>query len=206
MARGGGTRLSQPNSASGRSPAAARAHIVRAARGLFGTLDPASITLDEIARVADVELEQVRALYPTLIDVFTGVYQQVQAELSNKIFARLTSPDPIELMREGIAAWLEATADPEACQIMLISAPVVLGWDRWREAGNKYGSMLIDAALVDGMDKGVVREQPVGPLAAVVVGCLESAAIYASRQPDRELGLAQARAVLDQVLAGIARG
>ena len=66
-------------------------------------------------------------------------------------------------MRTGAAAWLDACAEPEVQQIVLLDAPAVLGWERWREIGMRYGMGLVEAVLGHAMEVGRVRRQPAAP-------------------------------------------
>ena len=70
---------------------------------------------------------------------------------------------------------------------MLIDAPAVLGWDRWREVGMKYGLGVIEAMLVQAIADGVIPDQPTRPTAHVLLGALDEAALYVSRAPDTRL-------------------
>ena len=67
---------------------------------------------------------------------------------------------------------------------MLIEAPAVLGWDTWRAVGLKYGLGLTEAILRAAMDAGRIAEQPVRPLAHVLIGALDEAALYVARADD----------------------
>ena len=50
-------------------------------------------------------------------------------------------------------------------RIVLIDAPSVLGWQRWREMGREYGLGVIEAMLAQAIADGVVPEQPLRPTA-----------------------------------------
>ena len=55
------------------------------------------------------------------------------------------------------------------------------------------------------MDAGVLPEQPVRPLAHVLIGALEEAALYAARADDREAATAEVRAALVALVDGLLR-
>ena len=79
-------------------------------------------------------------------DLFAAVFEAVEAELTARIDAVVSESgrtDPLELMHLGARAWLDACADPEVHRIVLIEAPAVLGWERWREIGLRYGMGLV---------------------------------------------------------------
>ena len=43
------------------------------------------------------------------------------------------APDPLAALRIGCLAWVRLAGDPVVRQVMLIDAPAVLGWQRWRD-------------------------------------------------------------------------
>ena len=47
--------------------------------------------------------------------------------------AAARSEDAAEQLRLGCMAFLDACLDPAVRRVVLIEAPVVLGWDQWRE-------------------------------------------------------------------------
>ncbi len=102
--------------------------------------------------------------------------------------------DPIALMKLGARGWLEACADPEVHRIALIDAPVVLGWERWREIGLRHGMGLVQSLLAWAIEVGRVRQQPVSPLAHILIGALDEAALFIARADDPD----QARARHDR--------
>ena len=62
----------------------------------------------------------------------------------------------------------------------------MLGWDRWREIGADHGLGLIEASLQAAIDAGAIAEQPVRPLAHVLMGALDEAAMLVARAEDPE--------------------
>ena len=58
-------------------------------------------------------------------------------------------------MRLGARLFLDGCSAPDVQQIVLIDAPAVLGWDRWREVGVKYGLGVIEGMLAHAIAEGV---------------------------------------------------
>jgi len=85
---------------------------------------------------------------------------------------------------------------------VLIDAPAVLGWDRWRAVGVKYGLGVIEGMLAHAIAEGAVPAQPLRPTAHVLLGALDEAALFVSRAADRE----QARTEMDAVCARLING
>ena len=84
----------------------------------------------------------------------------------------------------GADAWLDASVEPEVRRIVLLDGPAVLGWERWREVGMRHGLGLVTALLTELMDAGAIPAQPVEPLAHVLIGALDEAALYVALAAD----------------------
>ena len=87
-------------------------------------------------------------------------------------------------MKAGIEAFLDECAEPELQQIALHDAPAVLGWDRWREIAAANGLGLIEASLIAAIEAGEIRPLPVKPLAHLLLGALDEAAMLVARDDD----------------------
>ena len=107
--------------------------------------------------------------------------------------AALKETDQWRQILAAVDAFLDACTDPAVQRIMMTDAPSVLGWDEWREIDTQYGLGLIKASLEQAMETGLIARQPIDPLAHLLVGALDEAAMYISRAPDtdaarREMG------------------
>ena len=79
----------------------------------------------------------------------------------------------------------------------------MLGWDRWREIGAEHGLGLIEATLQAAIDAGAIAEQPVRPLAHVLMGALDEAAMLVARAEDPEAARAEVGRTIDTLLAAL---
>ena len=109
--------------------------------------------------------------------------------------------------RAGADALLDACADPEVQRIVLLDAPAVLGWERWREIGGATASAS-SASLQAAIDAGTIARQPVAPLAHVLIGALDEAALYVARADDPDAARAEVAHVLHRLrrVARLTRG
>ena len=180
--------------------------LVAAARPLFAEHGYAAVSTDQIARAAGVTRGALYHQFAGKEELFAAVFEQLEGEIADRLGAQLvTVDDPAALLRDGIDGWLAACAEPEVHRIVLIEAPAALGWARWREIGQRYGVGLVEATIQSLIDGGLLPEQPVRPLAHVLVGALEEAALYAASAPDREQATAEVRASLLQLIEGMLR-
>jgi AcrR family transcriptional regulator len=185
--------------------ASTRAALVRAARPLFAEKGYAGVGTDEVARAAGVTRGALYHQFAGKEELFAAVFEQVEAGIAERIGAGLLAggDEPAAVLHDGIDAWLAACAEPEVHRIVLIEAPAALGWERWREIGQRYGVGLVEAAIQSLIEAGALAEQPVRPLAHVLVGALEEAALYAARAEDREAATREVRTALVALVDGM---
>lgn len=186
--------------------AATRAALVDAARPLFAERGFGGVGTDELARAGGVTRGALYHQFGGKEGLFAAVFEQVEADVTAQMADRLAAAgeaDPVELIRAGVDAWLEACAEPEVHRIVLVEAPAVLGWARWREIGLQYGVGLIEATVSAAMEAGTLAQQPARPLAHVLAGALEEAAMYAARADDPVAATAEVRSVLLLLLDGL---
>jgi len=102
--------------------------------------------------------------------------------------------DPLQALEIGAQAFLDACCDDPAVQrIAVIDAPSVLGWERWREIGMRYGFGLVQTTIEEAIKAGLIRPQPAAPLAHLLFGALDEGAMVVARAADdgetrRQLG------------------
>jgi hypothetical protein len=112
--------------------------------------------------------------------------------------------DPLDAMRTAAVAWIDLAADPVIQRIVLVDAPSVLGWDRWRamDDGRTLGAMR--AMLQAISDSGRLPAELVGPFSHMILAALDEIVMVIARAPDSTAAVAEGRmavqALLDRLL------
>jgi len=187
--------------------AATQARLLDAGRRLFATDGFAAVSTQAIVDAAGVTRGALYHQFGDKAGLFAAVYEQVESDLVTAIANRIASAAPetqLDAMRLGARLFLEECSSPKVQRIVLIDAPAVLGWDRWREVGMRYGLGVIEAMLMQAIADGAIPDQPTRPAAHVLLGALDEAALYVSRADDAAAALTQMFAVCDRVITGIA--
>ncbi len=183
--------------------------LIEAARALFAERGYADVGTEEIVRAAGVTRGALYHHFGGKRDLFEAVYERVESELAQRIAAGALGSgeaSPLEAMRAGAEMFLQAATEPEAQRIALLDGPSVLGWDRWREIAAEHGLGLIEATLQAAVEAGAIREQPVRPLAHVLMGALDEAAMLVARAEDPEKMRVEVGRTLDSLLAALSAG
>src|SRR5882724_7120771 len=179
---------------------ATRAALIAAARPLFAERGYAAVGTEEIVRAAGVTRGALYHQFADKRELFAAVFEDLEEQLIAEAAAGMAGvTDMLTLLKGACRGWLEACLRPEAERIVLTDAPAVLGWEAWREIGERHGLGVVIASLEAGMETGVLARQPVRPLAHVVVGALDELALYVARADDRVTALAEAAAVVDRL-------
>ena len=184
---------------------ATRAALISAGRRLFGERGYGGVGTEDIVRAAGVTRGALYHHFGGKSDLLEAVYREVEEEITARIAEVALgsgATSPVESMRAGIAMFIDACAEPEVQRIVLLDAPAVLGWDRWREIAASYGLGLIEASLEAGIEAGEISPQPVKPLAHVLIGALDEAAMLVARSEDPGLR-EQVTAVLERLLESL---
>src|SRR4051794_7366277 len=180
---------------------ATRARLLSAARGLFAQRGYAQVGTEEIVRAAGVTRGALYHQFADKRDLFRAVFEELETELIMEAAQRMAGQDdPLEAMKAACRGWLDACARPEAQQIVLLDAPAVLGYETWREIGERHGLGAVMAAVQAAIDAGVLDPQPVRPLAHVLVGALDEAALYVARAEDPKTALSEMDGVLSRMV------
>ena len=183
-----------------------RAALIGAARALFAERGFAAVGTEEIVRAAGVTRGALYHHFDDKRALFEAVYGEVERDLTERIATRamgVAVESPLEAMRAGAAAFLDACMEPEVQRIGLLDGPSVLGWDRWREIGAEHGLGLIEATLSAAMDAGMIARQPVRPLAHLLMGALDEAAMLVARADDPASTRTEVAATLDSLIAAL---
>ena len=185
---------------------ATRKKLVAAARALFAERGYAAVGTEEVVRAAGVTRGALYHQFGDKADLFEAVVEEVEAETTQRIAqgALAAASDPVEALRAGAREFLEVCAEPAVERLLLLDAPSVLGWDRWREIGMRHGLGVVTGVLQAGIDAGALAPAPVVPLAHVIIGALDEGAMYVARAEDRDVAREEVLGVLDRLLDGLA--
>jgi AcrR family transcriptional regulator len=185
---------------------ATRAALIAAARRLFTERGYDGVGTEEIVRAAGVTRGALYHHFGGKAALLEAVYEKLEAESTERVARVVLGSElesPLGAMRAGIAAFLDECAEPELQRIALHDAPAVLGWDRWREIAAANGLGLIEASLAAAIEAGEIRNLPVKPMAHVLLGALDEAAMLVARSDD-PANRAEVSAVLVAVLESFA--
>ena len=183
---------------------ATREALIAAARRLFADRGYAEVGTEEIVQVAGLTRGALYHQFGSKKELLAAVYERIEGEVAERIAAGAPgASDPLEAMRAGIETALDACLEPEVQRIVFLDAPAVLGWERWREIGAQHGLGLIEGTLQAAIEAGLIKHQHVRPLAHVLMGALDEAAMLIARAEDPAAMRAEVSPTLQALLDGL---
>lgn len=183
---------------------ATRTALGAAARQLFTERGYAATSTTEIVERAGVTRGALYHHFAAKEDLFRAVFEQLEDEVTKHVAKEaLTSADPLEQLRRGTRAYLDACIDPAVQRVVLLEGPSVLGWQTWQEIEQRYGYGLVVAGVEAAIGAGLIAAQPVEPLAHVLFGALTEAGMVVARADDPAAARADMEAAMDRLLDGL---
>jgi AcrR family transcriptional regulator len=186
--------------------AATRDALITAARRLLAAQGFAEVSTDAIVAAAGVTRGALYHQFADKTALFDAVMDAVEADIARRLAEEVAAAgvsDPVEALRYAVRTWLEICVEPEIYRIALIDGPSVLGWTHWRAVCQRHVFGLVQDLLSQGIALGRIRAQPVRPLAHVLMGAADEAALYVAEAADHAQARAEMIAVIDQLIAGV---
>jgi AcrR family transcriptional regulator len=181
-----------------------RALLIDVARRLFGERGYAAVSTEEIVRTAAVTRGALYHHFAGKKELFKAVYEEIERTNVEQIAAvAITETDPWRQQLAAVGAFLDACQEPYVQQIALIDAPSVLGWEEWHEVEERYGLGLVQAGLQLLIQADVIEEQPVEPLAHLILGALTEAGTVIAKADDPSQARQEVGAAVERLLEGL---
>ena len=139
------------------------------------------------------------ALFEAVVD---AVSERITAELTEAVSG---CADPLDALRTAALAWVDLAADPVVQRVMLVDAPSVFGWERWRamDGGRTLGTM--QAMLQAVSDTGRLPANLVTPFSHMILASLDELVLVIARSPDSEAAVAEGRLAVEELLTRLLR-
>ncbi|MFI7638101.1 TetR/AcrR family transcriptional regulator [Nonomuraea sp. NPDC049400] len=132
--------------------------------------------------------------------LFEAVLEATESAIGRKIREAVRGiADPAASLRAGVLAWISLAGDPVIKRIILIDAPSVMGWERWRAMEERHSFGMLKAALAA---TGAVPAEFLDLHAHMLLAAVNESALLVARGGDHDTAVAAVEEFLRRVLAG----
>ena len=185
---------------------ATRKALVDSAVGLFAERGYAGTSLDEVTGRARVTKGALYHHFTGKQALFEAAFDAVQTSTMARFADAINSAsEPWQMVTAGLQTYLQVCLEPAFQRIVVHEAPVVLGWERWRECEEQYSFGIVRSSLERLVDSGEIDALPVEELARVIFGGLTAGAMVIAGADDKKAASADVTKVIERVLVGLRR-
>jgi AcrR family transcriptional regulator len=180
---------------------ATRAHIVGVAGELFAQAGYDATSIETVLARSGVSRGALYHHFEDKEALFTAVLEAIEARIAQAtVEASRGIADPVEALRAGCNAWLDVSCDPAVRQIVLVDAPAVVGWQKWRDIDARFGFGLLKGGLKNAAAAGRLRADLVEILAHVLLAAVLEIALVMARAEDAAAAAENGRAALRELI------
>ncbi|MCZ4123620.1 TetR/AcrR family transcriptional regulator [Streptomyces sp. H39-S7] len=115
-----------------------RSQLTATARQLFSEHGYSSTTIAQIARSSGVTTGALYHHWAGKEALLVDVVHDIHRELALRIQALDVEDEPVALLLRSGQAFLALCADPAVARLLLLDAPAVLGYERWRRIDERW--------------------------------------------------------------------
>ncbi|MDR8410678.1 TetR/AcrR family transcriptional regulator [Nonomuraea sp. 3-1Str] len=170
--------------------AATRERVVAIARRLFAEHGYEGTSIEAVLHESGLSRGALYHHYAGKDALFEAVLEAVEAEVGRAIIASVRGvDDPRRALVTGCLEWVRLAGDPVVRRIVLIDAPSVLGWERWRAMEERYAFGMLKAAL---QATKAVPEEFADLHAHMLLAAINESALLVARGGDPEAAAAEA--------------
>jgi AcrR family transcriptional regulator len=167
---------------------ATREDLIAVATELFAARGYEGTSTEAVLEQAGVSRGSMYHHFGSKERLFEAVVERVHGQVGEATLeatAAVGDADARTLLRTGYLAWVRLAGEPVVRRILLIDAPTVLGWRRWRQMEEQYGLGMLKEVLQGAVHEGrLVQELSRSRSRAAV---LVDAAVRIRRTADHQL-------------------
>jgi AcrR family transcriptional regulator len=173
---------------------------------LFTERGYASTSLDEVAKRSRVTKGALYHHFTGKQALFEAAFDAVENRMLDRLRKIMEGPQPPwERALGGLRAFIGFCLEPSYQRIAIHEAPVVLGWECWREAEEGFSFGVIRNALEELMAAGEIDAVPVEITSRLLFGALSAAATEIASSSDPKAVGEQVEGVIVHLLQTIRR-
>ena len=183
-----------------------RTALVDSAKELFTKRGYAGTSLEAIVKRARVTKGALYHHFSGKQTLFEAAFNLVETAAMNRMSVVVDGDGSAwERAMAGIRAYVRVCLEPSYQRIVIHEAPVVMGWERWREAEEHFSFGLVRATVEALVDAGEIERLPVEVTARILFGALSAGAETIASSPDQKKAAADVMRTIVAVMEGMRR-
>jgi AcrR family transcriptional regulator len=183
-----------------------RQHLLSTATEQFAAHGYEATSIESVLKASGVSRGSLYHHFAGKEALFAAVLEVLQVRTGAEVAAAMRgAPDAEAALRAGCLAWIRLANDRVVKQILLIDAPAVLGWQRFRELDERHTLGGLRALLAAAADEGRIDHRYVDVFAHIVLATVAEVAFLVARSPDPAAATPDAENAIDEFLGRLLR-
>jgi AcrR family transcriptional regulator len=179
---------------------ATRDNLVEVATRLFAERGYEDTSIEDVLTATGVSRGALYHHFAGKEALFEAAVEQVEAGVMGGMLGLVTDASTaVDALHAIALGWIGLAGDPAISRIMLIDAPSVLGWERWRVSGGQaivaMRTMLQAVADEGHLDPGLVNS-----FAHILMASLDEIALMIAQADDKAAAMAEGRHAVEELL------
>lgn len=171
---------------------------------LFTKRGYAGTSLDEVAKRARLTKGALYHHFSGKQALFEAAFDSVETKFMERLGEIVSAPgDPWETAIEGLRAYVRVCLEPAYQRIVIHEAPVVMGWERWREAEEHFSYGLLRSTIEVLVTSGELEQLPVETMSRLLFGALSAGASTIAGASDPRKASAEVERTIVRVVEGL---
>ena len=164
---------------------ATRTHLIEVATQLFAAQGYEGTSIEAVLAESGASRGSLYHHFAGKDALFLAVLENVSTTVTAQVTGAMQDAgDQVAELRAGLLAWIRLAGDPVIRQVVLIDAPIVLGWQRWRELDEQGPLGFIRAALAYAAGQGRIDPAHVDTFAHIVLAAANEVTMMIARADD----------------------
>jgi AcrR family transcriptional regulator len=179
---------------------ATREQLVEVAIRLFAERGFDGTSIEAVLDAAGVSRGSLYHHFPSKEALFEAAFIEMEARIGTELAnAGAGMTDPIAALRAGSREWMRLAGDPTVQRVVLIDAPAVLGWERWRAIEEASALGMIKLAMQVAAADGRLRPELADAYAHMLLATVNELAMVIARADDQAAAQRTAEAAIDEL-------
>lgn len=180
---------------------ATRERLVATAADLFARDGYEATSIDAVLAESGVSRGALYHHFANKQALFEAVLLHVYAgAVQATIVAAEGAADGVDALRKGCVSWIKQARNPGVSRIVLIDAPSVVGWARWRQIDEDHSFGLVKAGLRAAAKRGLFPAKLIEPTGHILLAALNELALLIATSDHPVRAEREALQALDRLL------
>ncbi|MCE7011924.1 TetR family transcriptional regulator [Kibdelosporangium philippinense] len=180
--------------------------LVDSASDLFTKNGYAATSLDAIVKRARVTKGALYHHFSGKQALFEAAFHQVEKRAIAKLTKAIDGDGtPWERALDGVQEYIRVCLDPTYQRLVIREAPVVMGYERWRECEERYSFGIVRSVLESLIEAGELGDVPIEVTARMMFASLAAGAQIIAEASDPKKASAEVFTALIHMIEGIRR-